>query len=394
MPAPDDDTYAMLRLALTPGLGPIRTARCIEFFGSAGRVCQASPEQLERVHGIGPKLARSIVPALRASAEAADRQIELAERIGAQIIARGSERYPPLLAELDDAPLVLMVRGRLCPQQDRYPVGIVGSRACTLYGLEQSARFAGSLARAGLTIVSGGARGIDTSAHRGALDAGGRTIVVMGCGLGHIYPPENADLFDRIVAEDRGAIVSELPFDTPAAAENFPARNRIISGLALGVLVIEAGLKSGALITARVAAEQHGREVMALPGRVDSKASRGTLELIRDGGAAPVIEPADVIASLENAARHHHAGTHTARFVEPLRQQTTPDTQPAAVGLTPTQSRIVQALSEPRSADQIAAELGLEITALRSELTLLELSKRVMRVGGRFQAANRDSAPS
>lgn len=387
----DERTWSMLCIALTPGLGPVRAARCIQAFGSPEQVLGATPDMLKHISGIGPSTAARIAAGLGASAERAQRQIDLAERIGATIVARGCPDYPPLLGALDDAPLVLFCLGRIESQtEDRYPVAIVGSRACTLYGLEQSSRFAAALARSGLTVVSGGARGIDTASHRAALDAGGRTIVVLGCGLAHVYPPENADLFDRIVAEGRGAIVSELPIETPANADHFPSRNRIISGLSLGVLVIEAGLKSGALITARIAAEEQGREVMALPGRVDSQASRGTLELIRDGGAAPVIEPGDVIHTLENAARHLAAGTHTARFVEPARGRTAaamPEDTPAAA--SEVQQRILRSLQDPRTADQLAIELGMDLSALRSELTLLELARRIRRVGGMFQKCAR-----
>lgn len=382
----DDHALCMLRIALTPGLGPVRAARCIESFGSPAALFSASPAALQRIQGIGSVLAPRIAAGLKASADQAARQLEAADHVGASLIVRGGPGYPPLLAELEDSPLVLFCRGCLSTQDaDRYPVGIVGSRACTLYGLEQSARFAGTLARAGLTVVSGGARGIDTSAHRGALDAGGRTIVVMGCGLAHTYPPENADLFEQIVADDRGAILSELPIETAAAAENFPGRNRIISGLSLGVLVIEAGAKSGALITARLAAEEQGREVMALPGRVDSQASRGALELIRDGGAAPVLEPGDVIHTLENAARHHFEGTHKARFGMPSPGLFEHESVPA-VGLSPVQQRIVDMLADPVSADQISLQLGLEPGALRPELTVLELSRHIRRVGGLFQS--------
>lgn len=382
--AADPHTLTMLRLSLIPGLGPVRIARALEHLGSPDAILRATAPTLQRVPGIGTKVAASVVGGRDGTLERAHAELEAAARLGARLIARGSPEYPPLLAEIEDAPVVFSIRGRLDADGDRFPVGLVGSRSCTLYGLEQAERFAGALARAGLTVVSGGARGIDTAAHRGALDAGGRTVVVQGCGLAHAYPPDNAELFERIVAEDRGALISELPIHTPPQADNFPARNRIISALSLGVLVIEAGRKSGALITARLAAEEHGREVMALPGRVDSEASRGTLELIRDGGAAPVIEPADVVHALENAARHHFEGTHTARFVEPLFKGDAPPVPPPSAHLSEVQQRIVAALAEPRSADDLARSLGLEPPALRSELTMLELQKRVVRRGSAF----------
>jgi DNA processing protein len=295
-----------------------------------------------------------------------------------------------LLAALPDAPAVLFARGVLDGgEQDRYPVGIVGSRQCTAYGLEQSRLFSSGLARAGLTVVSGGARGVDSAAHRGALVAGGRTIAVLGCGLGHAYPPENADLFDSIAQS--GAVVSELPIETPPQAEQFPARNRIISGLSLGVVVIEAGERSGALITARVAAEDHGREVMAVPGRVDSVASKGTHALLKAGGASLVTEAADVIQLLEGAARHVHQGTHEFLFAAqetaaPKVSQT--PSERSSVGLTSAQARIVVELGAGwRTFDELIDATGIAAGDLRRELTLLELSRRVVRDGLGFAAA-------
>lgn len=280
-PDPDPDSKNLrgaIRLHLAEGVGPIVYRRLIETFGDVEGVFAAGPPQWRRVKGIGQKIAADIAAV---TDQQVDEEFALADAHGAAILTPADERFPPALRTIYDCPALLYVRGSLEPT-DAIAVGAVGSRSCTHYGMEQAERFGQLLARAGFTIVSGGARGIDTACHRGALSAGGRTIAVMGCGLCQTYPPENAELFERIVADGRGAIVSEQPMRTEIRAGNFHSRNRIISGLSLGVLVVEAARRSGALITARQAAEQ-GREVFALPGRADSPMSAGTNSLIRDG---------------------------------------------------------------------------------------------------------------
>lgn len=402
MPALEQTTFDLLRLTLTPCLGPTLISRLMGAFGSADAALAASRSQLERVKGIGSAKSESIARGLRESADLAKAEIELADRLGVHIIGAGAPEYPPILAELPDAPPILYVRGTLRPEDlDRYCVAIVGSRECSAYGIEQSRRFAGVLARAGLTIVSGGARGIDGAAHRGALAAQGRTVVVQGCGLAHTYPPENAPLFDEIAACQGGvggAVVSELPLNTAPTAQNFPARNRIISGMSLGVLVIEAGERSGALITARVAAEEHGRDVMALPGRVDSPSCRGSLGLLKQGGATLVTEPGDVIALLESPAHHHHRGTHGFRYQAApsgAPEGAAPETEVAEASpvstslfeptLTVPQRAILDALSEALTLDELARATALTPGSLRSELTTLEIQQRVRRAGSRFE---------
>jgi len=415
----------LLRLAMTPGLGPVLIARALAEFGSARAVVDAGESGLRRVRGIGAEKARAIAAGFAGAAEAARRELDLAETLGVALVALGDPDYPPLLAEVPDPPPILYVLGAIEPAgADRYPVAIVGSRSCTVYGREQAARFAAHLGRHGLTVVSGGARGIDSAAHEGALAAGGRSIAVLGCGLAHRYPPDNAPLFDAIAA-GRGALVSELPLGTPPASENFPARNRIISGLTLGVIVIEAGRRSGALITARHALEEHNREVFALPGRVDSPASQGSLDLLRAGAAALVVHPADVIEALESPARHLHIGTHADRFAAvrasedggPARDGGAPGAgtdagrEPAARGLfaaggsavragqpaaaatigvgtaalTESQRRLLAALTDAAlSLDELARVTGAEPGALRSDLTILELARQVRRAGSRI----------
>jgi DNA processing protein len=385
----------LLSLTLVQGLGPVRIARVLEAFGSYERVLGASGADLARVPGIGDKLSRTILKGVREAGPLADRELERLAKAGAGLVTIADDDYPPLLRQIPAAPPVLSVRGQLRPHDlDRYPIAIVGSRGCTHYGIEQSGLFGGALARAGLTLVSGGARGIDTAAHRGAMDAGGRTIAVLGCGIAKCYPPENRDLFDRI-ADGHGAVISELPAETGPNAENFPARNRIISGLSLGVLVIEAGLKSGALITARHAADDHGREVMGIPGRVDSAASAGTHELLKQG-AHLVCEPADVIGVLESHARHLHAGTHDAMTADPARHDLPrnglfagdgPDADETMGDLTDLQRAILGSMSEPRSAEDIGERVGLDAGPIRAALTMLELAGRVRRNGSRFERA-------
>ena len=402
MPIQNSDTRALLRLTLVPGFGPILIRRAIETLGSVDSVINASEAALRRVEGIGHDRARRAVAAIPATAQTADDELALAERLGVHLVGLHQPDYPPLLAQIPDAPPLLYVRGEIAPYAaDRYPIGVVGSRSCTHYGLEQAERFAAALAQAGLTVISGGARGIDTAAHRAALRVNGRTIAVLGCGLAECYPPDNKDLFDRI-ADGHGAVVSELPLRTPPNADNFPARNRIISGLSLGVLVIEAGRRSGALITARLAAEDHGREVFALPSRVDSEAAHGSLDLLKSGGAAMATHPDDILQILESPARHLFFDTHQARYAptpraapdaEPSPSEPIDDltevgpAQPTSVRdatLSASQRAILDALTEPKSLDELSRGTGLGPAALRAEITVLEIKRRIRRRGSQF----------
>ncbi|MFN7022291.1 MAG: DNA-processing protein DprA [Phycisphaerales bacterium] len=405
MPFVSNDTLALLRLTLTRGLGPVLIARLIESLGSVAAILDASEHTLRRIKGIGEERARAIAGGLAESERLAEQEVSLAQQLGVSLLGIHQPEYPPLLRQIPDAPPLLYLRGRLdAAGLDLYPIAIVGSRSCTLYGTEQAERFALALAQSGLTIVSGGARGIDTAAHRGALRAKGRTLAVLGCGLAHCYPPDNQDLFETIAgtadSEPSGAVISELPLNTPPSAENFPARNRIISGLSLGVLLIEAGRKSGALITARQAVEEHGREVFALPARVDSAASQGSLDLIKSGGAAMVTHPDDILSALESPARHLHAGTHKARYqpAKPQPHHASSDAETSAVSaapamlfsdrpsprdaaLTPAQSAILAALDEPCTLDDLARRTALEPSTLRADVTILEIRRRIERHG-------------
>ena len=262
-----DELVDTLRLSLIPGVGPRIRKALLERFGTSRAVLAAAPSELAEVYGVGPKLTHNIV--------AADHEIDVEAEIalcrehGIDILTEAHAAYPRVLREIHDPPGVLFVRGTLKPD-DALAVGIVGTRHGTQYGLRQAERLSGGLARAGLTIISGLARGIDAAAHRGALAAGGRTIAVLASGVKNIYPPEHDQLAEEIVASG-GALVSESPPHGEPLAGMFPQRNRLISGLSLGVIVVEAAERSGALITARHAMEQGAR---CLPCPATSTAAR------------------------------------------------------------------------------------------------------------------------
>ncbi|MGH7244904.1 MAG: DNA-processing protein DprA [Phycisphaerales bacterium] len=378
-------SLALLRLTLVEGLGPITIGKLVSLAGSPEEALELSASQIGMCK-VGTQRAAKMAEGIRESKAAAEDEIARADSLRVNIISIADDAYPALLKQVPDAPPILYYKGSLAPESDRFGVAIVGSRRCTAYGLEQTTRFAGTLARAGITIVSGGARGIDTAAHRAVLMSKGRTLAVLGCGLANVYPPENAELFEQIAEIDEhgrspGAVVSELPLQTVPDKQNFPRRNRIISGLSLGVLVIEAARGSGALITAHLAIEEHGREVFAVPGRVDSASSEGSNELIKSGSGAMVTEPGDVVSLLESSARHLVAGTHAARFTPPRGER---PVALVAAPIAPEQERILSALDTERSADELVELTGLPVASLRSNLTLLEISKRVTRVGSRF----------
>ena len=243
-----------LRLSLVPGVGPRMRKALLERFGTPAAVLRAAPCELREVHGVGPKLLRKIVAA--GDEIHAEDEIELCREHGITILTDADPRYPDLLRQIPDPPGVLFLRGELKPQ-DGLAIAIVGTRHPTQYGLRQAGRLAASLARAGLTIISGLARGIDGAAHRGALEAGGRTLAVLASGVLNIYPPEHEKLAAEVAAQ--GALVSEAPPRGEPLAGAFPQRNRLISGMALGAIIVEAADRSGALITARHAMEQGKR---------------------------------------------------------------------------------------------------------------------------------------
>ena len=267
---------ALICLNLVPDLGTIRLNKLLQVFDKPQGILKAPQDKLIAVSGIGQKIADKICSLKK---EDLSRELESAKKLGLEIITIDDQGYPENLKNIADPPIVLYVKGELW-EEDKDSLAIVGSRRASYYGLSCAEKFAGDLSGKGFTVVSGMARGIDASAHKGALKRGGRTIAVMGSGFNHIYPPENRKLCQEIAAN--GAVVSEFPVDREPWKLNFPRRNRIISGLAKGVLVVEAAKNSGALITADFALEQ-GREVFALPGKIDSYTSFGTNQLLKQG---------------------------------------------------------------------------------------------------------------
>lgn len=276
-----DETRIMkswLALKRVEGLGNIGIRNLLDAFSSPEEIFQASQDRLNAVPGVGKTISDRI-RSFSAWAEI-EKEWDQLRRLNIAVVTCRAPLFPPLLQNIYDAPVLLYVKGILNPRE--ITLAMVGSRQASPYGKFTTEKLARELSLRGITIVSGMARGIDASAHRGALAAGGRTVAVLGSGLDMIYPPEHKDLYQAIA--DNGAVISEYPPGTPPNAPNFPARNRIISGMSLGVVVVEASDKSGSLITARIALEQ-GREVIAVPGSIDAPGSRGTHRLIKEGAA-------------------------------------------------------------------------------------------------------------
>ena len=360
----DSDLIDAVRLSLVSGVGPIIRKRLIERFGSPAAVLAARPSDLREVEGVGPKVSERIVAA--GEEIDAEAEIELCRQRGISILTESDPQYPRVLREIPDPPGLLFVRGAMKPE-DGLAIGIVGTRHATPYGLRQAERLAASLSRAGLTIISGLARGIDAAAHRGALSAGGRTLGILASGVLNIYPPEH----DALAAEvaEHGALVSEQPCHSAPLAGTFPQRNRLISGLSLGVIVIEAAERSGALITARHAYEQ-GRDVYAVPGNVESRASRGCHRLIRDG--ATLIDSADDV--LEQLGPLVEAvGRDDGRTVH----------HPAELMLNELERQVLDAIRcEATSIDDVIVRSGLPVQQVLSTISVLEMRHLIRRQSG------------
>lgn len=355
----NDHNY-WLGFSLVPEIGPKRLLHLLSVFGDLPSAWNASESDL-RQSGLE---SQPVANLLRTRARLnLDAEMAKVERAGAWLLTLADEDYPPLLKSLPDAPAVLYIKGKLLPG-DEQALGVVGARKASAYGRDVAYDLSRQLARNGITIVSGLAHGIDTAAHRGALD-GGRTIAVLGCGLDQIYPRDNEQLADAIY--HNGALISEFAIGVPPEGRNFPRRNRVISGLSLGVLVIEAAEGSGALITAGIAAEQ-GREVFAVPGNIYNPGSRGSNRLIQDG-AKLVMSIEDILSELKIAHTHVQVKTKTEKVAPGNHLE----------------AKIVQNLSaDPIHVDDLARLCEMPIATITSTLTILEL-KGLARKAGSMQ---------
>lgn len=359
------EAEAYVALNLLPGIGPSRVRRLLEAFSLPQAILSVSPEQLQRVDGIGRELAETL--AHWEDKIDLSRELIQAKELGATVTTLADVNYPENLRNIYDPPLVLYVKGTL-EAKDKKALSLIGSRNATYYGKEVARKMGFQLAYAGFTVISGLARGIDTACHEGALAAKGRTLAVLGCGIDQVYPSENGFLSEKII--ESGAVLSEFPIGTAPDRQTFPIRNRIVSGLSIGLVVIEAAKGSGALITARMALEQ-GRQVFAVPGRVDIPHSRGCHDLIKQG--AKLTESAeDVCAEFEF-------------LFSSLPHEKTEDSSVPLTNFTPEESKIYEILEEePLSIDMIIEKCGLPVATVSSTLLRLEVKKRVKSLPGKL----------
>ena len=360
------DTKYWIGFTLIPGIGRAKFSMMEEYFGDMEKAWHASAKELQTA-GLDNRSTDAIIA--KRTRISLDDEMEKLERYKVKALTWKDEEYPSRLKEIYDLPPVLYIRGSLSPEDD-WSIAVVGTRRPTYYGREVTEQIAGDLARNKITIVSGLARGIDATAHRAALDAGGRTIAIFGCGLDVVYPSDHVKLARQII--ERGALVSEFPLGTRPKAENFPRRNRIMSGLSLGVLVVEARDKSGALITVGWALEQN-REVFAVPGSILSPTSRGPNRLIQEG-AKLVSDSYDILEELNL--------TVVAQQLEMTEQIPTTDTE----------SLIMKYLSsEPTHIDEVGRQCGLPIATVSSTLAMMELKGIVRQVGGMNYTLTREA---
>ncbi|MEI6322582.1 MAG: DNA-processing protein DprA [bacterium] len=359
------DTEAAIVLNLLPQVGPVRVRRLTERFGSVAAILEANGSDLRNVEGIGPEVSSSITN--WSDHTDLDTELTLVEKAGARVLTQADAEYPALLKEIHDPPIVLYILGQMEERDQRNGIGIVGTRRASHYATDATKKLGYQLAYSGLTIYSGLARGIDTAAHQAALAANGRTVAVLGSGLAHIYPEENIALAGKI-SSGSGAVISEFPMNMTPTKQTFPKRNRIISGCSFGLLVVEAGLNSGALISAREAGDQ-GRSLYAVPGRIDQPGTLGSNRLIQQG-AKLVIDAGDILSDL------------------PLLFAAPPELQSSRprIQLPMEDLLVYEAIGDdPTPIDAIILKSGLPVATVSSRLLALELGRHVRTLpGNRF----------
>jgi DNA processing protein len=368
---PMESREALVALNMVEHVGPVRVRQLLEYFEDAPAILSAGKQDLLRVRGIGEDTAESIV-----NWEKSVRLEEELKRVadfGCRIVIPGDSEYPELLRQIYDPPVVLYVKGTLLPK-DKNAVAIVGSRMTTHYGMEVARKLAYQLGYLGVTVISGGARGIDSAAHQGAMSAKGRTVAVLGTGINLVTPPENIKLFEQI--SENGALITQFPFNRPGDKQSFPIRNRIVAGMTLGSVVVEANLTSGALITANFATE-YGRQVFAVPGRIDSPRSKGCHDLIKKG--AKLCESAEDILS----------------EFEYLFPQTNRPPSPAETGILPAlelsenERRVYDTFSEGELImDEVIRKSGLPASAVSVGLLGLEMKRLIRQLPGKLFVRN------
>lgn len=361
-----DRRDAYWRLALIPGIGPVRVRRLLNSFGSIEKVLLARSAEIASVEGFSSESARKFVEH-RESVDL-DGERKKAEDHGVRVIDCEDPQYPQLLKEIYDPPVVLYLKGKV-PERFQAGLAIVGTRNPSVYGRENAKKFSFQLAYAGVPVISGLARGIDTFAHQGALAAQGKTYAVMGCGLLTCYPSENQSLFDKIAEES--CLISEFPMETKPDRQTFPMRNRIVSGMSHGVLVVEAGVQSGSLITARMALDQ-GRQVYAIPGRIDHAEAKGCHQLLRQG--AKLVEGVEDILQEMDLLIPEAPKPMTREILEIL-----PDSG------TPEENLIMEVLrGEELHLDVLIQKTGLPSAKVSSTLLRLEIKKHVQQLPGQY----------
>ena len=363
-----DSREALVALNMIEGVGPVRARLLLEHFGEAPKILAASRSELLRVRNIGEETAEAIA--------SWEKRIDLAGELkrlsdfGCHVLISSDADYPPLLREIYDPPLVLYVKGTVTAK-DKNSVALVGSRQTTHYGIETARKLAYQLAYVGVTVVSGGARGIDTAAHQGALAAKGRTVCVLGTAINIVFPPENKDLFERIA--EKGAVLSQFPFNRNGDKQSFAIRNRIVAGMTLGAVVVEADLHSGALITANFATE-YGRQVFAVPGRIDSPRSKGCHDLIKKG--AKLCEGAEDILS-----EFEYLFPASNKPPSPNETGVLP-----ALELSPNEQAVYDTLKadDESSIDEVIRMSGLPSSAVSVALLSLEMKRMVKQLPGKM----------